>query len=133
MPLIRNAAADIDNYIEAFPPTVRAILRKVRAAVHRGAPGAEDIISYRMPARRQHGVLVFYAAFNHHIGLFPPITGDARLEKAASRYAGPKGNLRFPFDEPIPYPLIERLTRLRAKQDLAKAASKGATASKRTR
>lgn len=50
-------------------------------------------------------------------GLFPPIRGDAALEKAAAPYAGPKGDLRFPFDEPIPYGLIKRLTRLRARQD----------------
>jgi len=61
------------------------------------------------------------AAFKEHIGLFPPIRGDARLAKAAARYAGPKGNLRFPYAEPIPYGLIERLTRLRVAQDAAKA------------
>ena len=56
-----------------------------------------------MPALEQHGILVYFAAFKNHIGFYPPIRGDARLEKAASRYAGAKGNLRFPFDEPIPW------------------------------
>jgi uncharacterized protein YdhG (YjbR/CyaY superfamily) len=46
------------------------------------------------------------------------------MEKAIARYAGPKGNLQFPLDEPIPYELIERIVRLRAKQDLAKAAAR---------
>ena len=50
--------------------------------------------------------------------------GDAKLEEAAARYAGEKGNLRFPLDEPIPYELIKRLTRLRARQDLAAARAK---------
>jgi uncharacterized protein YdhG (YjbR/CyaY superfamily) len=77
-----------------------------------------------MPALRQHGVLVYFAAFKQHIGFFPPIRGDAKLEQAAARYAGPKGNLRFPFDEPIPSGLIKRLTQLRARQDRAHAASK---------
>ena len=111
----------VDAYIATFPPDVQAILRKVRATVVAAAPDAHEIISYRMPALRQHGVLVYYAAFKNHIGFYPPIKGDARLEQASARYAGEKGNLRFPLDEPIPYPLIARLTRLRAKQDTAAA------------
>lgn len=114
----------VDAYIAAHPPEVQAILRKVRATVVAAAPAAHEIISYRMPALRQHGVLVYYAAFKHHIGFYPPIKGDAQLEKAAARYAGEKGNLRFPLDEPIPYRLIERLTKLRAKQDAALARAK---------
>jgi uncharacterized protein YdhG (YjbR/CyaY superfamily) len=74
-----------------------------------------------MPAFRGHGIIVYFAAFKNHIGIFPPIQGDARLDKALARYRGPKGNLRFPLDEPIPYDLIERIVRLRAKQDQAKA------------
>jgi len=111
--------ATIEEYIAGFEPQVRGVLRKVRAAVRRGAPDATEVISYRMPALRGRGVLVYFAAFKEHIGFFPPIRGDARLERAAARYANEKGNLRFPFDEPIPYELIERLTAHRAKQDAA--------------
>jgi uncharacterized protein YdhG (YjbR/CyaY superfamily) len=114
----------VDAYIATFPPDVQAILRKVRATVVAAAPDAHEIVSYRMPALRQHGVLVYYAAFKNHIGFYPPIKGDARLEQATARYAGEKGNLRFPLDEPIPYPLIARLTRLRARQDAAAAKAK---------
>ena len=114
----------VDAYIATFPPDVQAILRKVRATVVAAAPDAHEIISYRMPALRQHGVLVYYAAFKNHIGFYPPIKGDVRLEQASARYAGEKGNLRFPLDEPIPYALIARLTRLRARQDAAAAKAK---------
>jgi len=118
-----SAPSTVDEYIATFPKDVRAILRKVRAAVRAAAPSAREVISYRIPALKQNGTLIYFAAFKHHIGFFPPIKGDAKLEKAAARYAGPKGNLRFPLDEPIPYDLIERLTRLRARQDAA--ATKG--------
>ena len=77
-----------------------------------------------MPAFKQHGILVYYAAWKQHIGLYPPISGDAAIEKAVARYAGPKGNLQFPLDEPIPYKLIERIVKLRVRQDAAKAAAK---------
>jgi uncharacterized protein YdhG (YjbR/CyaY superfamily) len=73
-----------------------------------------------MPAFKLHGILVYFAAFKNHIGLYPPVSGDAKLLKAAAPYAGEKGNLRFPLDEPIPYELIKQIVLHRAKQDLAK-------------
>lgn len=112
--------ATVDAYIASFPREVQALLRKVRATVRRAAPEATEVISYRMPALRANGILVYYAAFKHHIGFYPPIRGDAELERASAPYAGEKGNLRFPFDAPIPYELIERLTALRVQQDAAK-------------
>lgn len=112
---------NFDEYAAAFPADVQAVLRQVREAVLRAAPAAKEVISYRMPAVRQHGILVFFAAFKHHIGFYPPIKGDAALEAAAAPYAGEKGNLRFPLDQPMPLELIERLTRLRVQQDRAKA------------
>jgi uncharacterized protein YdhG (YjbR/CyaY superfamily) len=114
----------IDSYIARSPADVQAILHKVRGTIRHAAPAAEEIISYRMPAFRQHGILVYFAAFKKHIGLYPPISGDEVLLKAVARYAGPKGNLQFPLDEPIPYLLIERIAKLRVKQDAAKAAAK---------
>jgi uncharacterized protein YdhG (YjbR/CyaY superfamily) len=74
-----------------------------------------------MPTFTLSGILVQFAAFKKHIGFYPPVRGDAKLEKAAAPYAGEKGNLRFALDQPIPYGLIERLVKLRAKQNLLKA------------
>ena len=116
-----NKPETVDEYIAAFEPDVRAILRKIRATVKAAAPKATEVISYRMPALKQNGVLVYFAAFKNHIGFYPPIKGDAKLERLASRYAGAKGNLRFPFSEPVPYKLILALTRLRARQDAKRA------------
>jgi uncharacterized protein YdhG (YjbR/CyaY superfamily) len=86
----------IDEYIADSGPKVQPILRKIRQTVRAAAPDAHEVISYRMPAFRLHGILVYFAAFKHHIGLFPPVSGDAKLEKAIAPYAGPKGNLKQP-------------------------------------
>ena len=93
------------------------ILEKVRETIRTAAPDAGETISYKMPAFKQHGILVYFAAWTNHIGLYPPISGDKTLEKAVAPYAGPKGNLQFPLNEPIPYDLIERIVKLRVKQD----------------
>jgi uncharacterized protein YdhG (YjbR/CyaY superfamily) len=114
---------NIDEYIEGFPPKVQVILDRIRQTVRKAAPEAEEIISYRMPAFRQNGILVYFAAFRKHIGLFPPVSGDKAIEKAISVYAGPKGNLQFPLDQPVPYELIGRIVKLRVKQDSAKGRS----------
>jgi uncharacterized protein YdhG (YjbR/CyaY superfamily) len=118
------ASKDIDGYISQFPADVREILEKVRATIRRAAPDAKEVISYQMPAFRQHGILVYFAAWKKHIGLYPPISSDKAVQKAIAPYEGPKGNLQFPLDEPMPYDLIERIVKLRVKQDEAKAAAK---------
>src|SRR5471030_1245799 len=115
---------DINGYISQFPADVQAILEQVRETISHAAPDAKEVISYQMPAFKQHGILVYFAAWKKHIGLYPPISGDKAIEKAIARYAGPKGNLQFPLDEPIPYDLIERIVKLRVKQDSEKAAAK---------
>jgi uncharacterized protein YdhG (YjbR/CyaY superfamily) len=125
------APATVDEYIAAFPPDVQEILQRVREVVRKAAPEAEEVISYRMPALKQGGVLVYFAAFRNHIGLYPPITGDTGIERAIAPYAGEKGNLRFPLDQPIPYDLIARITALRVKQNLAKAAARRTKAAPR--
>jgi len=124
MPTARAAPANFDEYVAAFPPQVQTILQNIRVRIKKAAPDAEERISYRMPSFTLHGVLVYFAAFKNHIGLYPPVTGDAALQRAVSVYAGEKGNLRFPLDQPIPYGLIERIVKLRVKQNLAKAAAR---------
>lgn len=116
--------ATIDAYIAAFSPEIQNILQRIRQIVREAAPEAQEVISYRMPAFRQAGILVYFAAFKNHIGLYPPVSGDADIEQAIAPYAGEKGNLRFPFDKPIPYDLIARISTLRLKQNLAKAATR---------
>ena len=115
---------DIDGYVSQFPARVRAVLERVRKTIKDAAPDATEVISYQMPAFRRHGILVYFAAWKNHIGLYPPVSGDQALEDAVARYAGPKGNLQFPLDETIPYQLIGRIVKLRVKQDAEKAAKR---------
>lgn len=116
----RSTPETIDDYIARRPSDVRAILKRIRRTIHNSVPDVEEGISYRIPVFKLHGVLVYIAAFTHHIGVYPPVRGNAALERALARYAGEKGNLRFPLDRPIPYALIARIVRFKAKQNRAK-------------
>ncbi len=109
------APQTIDAYIAQFPPNVREILEKIRAVIHEAAPEAEETISYRMPAFRQGVVLLYFAAFKEHIGIYPPVEGDERLMKVLAPFRGPKGNLKFPLARAIPYALIRRVVKARLK------------------
>jgi uncharacterized protein YdhG (YjbR/CyaY superfamily) len=118
------APVTIDDYIARSSRPIQPILRRIRNTVRRAVPAAQETISYRMPAFRLHGVVLYFAAFKHHIGVFPPVRGDATLTKDLLPYAGAKGNLRFPLDRPIPYGLIFRIARLRARQNREKTANR---------
>ncbi|HMN30468.1 MAG TPA: DUF1801 domain-containing protein, partial [Caldilineaceae bacterium] len=109
----QTAATDIDAYIARFPAEVQAILHRIRQTIHEAAPGAQEKISYQMPAFHLHGNLVYFAAWKQHIGFYPPISGDEELRREAAVYAGEKGNLRFPLDQPIPYDLIRKIVKVR--------------------
>jgi uncharacterized protein YdhG (YjbR/CyaY superfamily) len=115
----------VDEYLQGLAPDVRRVMETIRATAREAAPAAQERISYRMPALFQDGVLVYFGAFKNHIGLFPPIK-DARLAAAAKAYAGPKGNLQFPLNQPIPCALIRRIvaSRLRGNQERKAAKAK---------
>lgn len=121
---VSSAPATIDAYIAAFPPKVQAILKKIRLTIKKAAPKATETISYKIPAFALDGILVYFAAYKNHIGIYPPLRGDDKLLKALAPYRGEKGNLKFPLDEPMPYGLIARVVKQRLKEQAAKARAK---------
>jgi hypothetical protein len=84
----------------------------------------------RSQSDQLHGNLVYFAAWKRHIGFYPPVSGDEELCKQAAVYAGEKGNLQFPLDQPIPYGLISRIVKVRVQENLARAEAKGEQARK---
>ncbi|MBL8629887.1 MAG: DUF1801 domain-containing protein [Rhodospirillaceae bacterium] len=109
----------VTEYIAGFPPKVQALLKKVRAAVRKAAPKADEGLSYRIPSYKQGGIVAYFAGFKNHIGFFPP-TRDPRLKKLAAKYAGPKGNLQFPYDAKIPFGLIAKLVKANVRLNQSK-------------
>lgn len=114
----------VSDYIAKFPPNVRRALSQVRKTIRSNAPEAEEVISYQMPAYRLHGMLIYFAGWKEHVGLYPPVTGDMELERAVSRYANEKGNLQLPLSEPMPLDLIERIVKQKVAQNIARAEAK---------
>lgn len=115
---------NIDDYIAGFPTRVQKILQKIRKTIQKAAPDAEEAISYAIPTFKLNGNLVHFAAFEHHIGLYPGPRGIKEFEKEIARYEGGKGTVRFPLDEPIPYDLVTRIVKYRVQKNLEKPAAK---------
>lgn len=105
--------ASVADYIAAQPKDRQAILKKVRAAIRKAAPKAEEGISYGMPAYKQNGPLVYFAAMKNHLGFYPTGQGVEAFKIAFAKYKGSKGAVQFPWDEPVPYDLIARVVKHR--------------------
>ena len=55
---------NIDQYIATFPIETQKLLQKVRETIHKAVPAAKEVISYGMPAFKQHTVLVYFAGYD---------------------------------------------------------------------
>jgi uncharacterized protein YdhG (YjbR/CyaY superfamily) len=110
--------AAVDAYLNRVPPKFRAALQQLRTTIKAAAPGAEEVISYRMPAFRQNGILVYYAAFPDHCSLF---VGSPQVRRRFSSelrpFQGGKGTIRFTPDRPLPPGLVSRIVKARVAEN----------------
>lgn len=116
--------ANIDEYIGAFPNEVQEILEKVRMTIQKAAPDATEKISYSMPAFEQNGIVVYFAAFKNHIGLYALPSGHEAFQEELSKYKSGKGSVQFPLNQSMPYELITKIVKFRVKENLEKAKKK---------
>jgi uncharacterized protein YdhG (YjbR/CyaY superfamily) len=114
----------VEEYIDTFPATTKKILQQVRKTIKEAAPNAEEVISYNMPAYKQEGMLVFFAAYDKHIGFYPTPGGIEAFKKELSVYNSAKGSVQFPIDNPMPLALITKIVKYRIKENLEKASLK---------
>lgn len=113
-------AKNIDEYIAGFPVDVQVLLQKLRMAIRKAAPKAEEAIKYQMPTFVLNGNLIHFAGYKNHIGLYPGSKPIEEFKDELSRYEISKGTIRFPLDKPIPVGLVSRITKFCVKRNLAR-------------
>ncbi|MBL4677810.1 MAG: DUF1801 domain-containing protein [Mucilaginibacter sp.] len=106
-----------DQYIDSFPADIQELLTQMRRAVQNAAPDAQEVISYGMPAYKQHSVLVYFAAQSKHIGFYPGAQAIVVFADELKHYKTSKGAIQLPFDKPLPLNLVARITQFRIGED----------------
>lgn len=114
----------VDEYISMFPNETNCILNEIRNTIKKAAPLAEEVISYQMPAYKQQGMLVYFAAYKNHIGLYPTASGVIAFKDEITSYKNSKGAIQFPIDKPMPLDLITRIVKHRLHENEMKAKKK---------
>lgn len=120
----QRAPNSIDEYIQDQPREIQEILEKIRAAIRKAAPGAEEAIKYLMPTFVLNGNLVHFAACRKHIGFYPAPSGIENFREELVPYKCSKGAIQFPLDGKIPYALIGRIVKFRVIENMAKVRAK---------
>ena len=118
-----KSISSVDEYIASQPEAVQDILERVRSTIRQAVPTAEEVISYKIPAYKLHGIdVLYFAAWKRHYSLYPANERVAAAFKdELVPYEVSKGTIRFPLSEPVPVKLIERIAMFRAKEVAGRA------------
>lgn len=122
--MITSEPVDVNGYIAGFPKDTQKMLEELRSTILKAASGAEEGISYQMPAYKYNGMLVYFAGYKSHIGFYPTPSGIEAFKKELSVYKGAKGSVQFPLDKPLPLQLITKIVKFRIKESLETASIK---------
>lgn len=129
----KSGFQSVDEYIASQPERVQGVFKRVRSAIRKAIPGAEEVISYQIPAYKLHGrAVLYFAGWRQHYSLYPA-TGPivAALQDELAPYEVAKGTIRFPLSRPVPVKLIERIARFRANEAAEREKAKAAAPEKR--
>ena len=117
--MTKTSFKSVDEYIASKPEAVQDVLERVRSAIRKALPDAEEVISYQIPAYKRHGhTVLYFAGWKQHFSLYP---ASGRLIAAALKgdlapYEVNKGTIRFPLSGAVPVNLIARIAKFRAKE-----------------
>lgn len=132
VPMKKVTAATIDEYLAALPTDRRAALQWVRRRIKAAAPGAEECISYGIPAFRLDGTLLcHFGASAKHCAFYPGAVIESFGDELAG-YDTSKGTIRFQPNAPPPAALVRKIVkaqiarRARARRRTAGRASREA-------
>ncbi|MDP1817186.1 MAG: DUF1801 domain-containing protein [Leadbetterella sp.] len=111
---------NVEEYILDFPEIAQIKMQELREIIASIATNCKEIISYNMPAYKQNGIVVYFAANKNHIGFYPTPNGITAFESQLTNYKYSKGAIQFPIDQPLPKKLIQDILRFRIEEDFLK-------------
>ena len=109
-----GAPKSIDEYLARVPEPARTTLNTIRATIRSVVPPeTTEVISYRIPAFKYKGMLVWFGAFSDHCSLFPGAGIIEAFKDELKRYPIAKGTIQFPLDKPLPAGLLKKIVKAR--------------------
>lgn len=113
----------IDEYLAPWSDDTRAALERLRKTIRASAPGAEECISYGLPAFRLDGkLLVAFGATASHCAFYPMSSSTVKAHRNELRgYKTTTGTVRFPPDAPLPAALVRKMVNARIAENAAPA------------
>ena len=110
--------SSVDQYLAAQPAPVQRALARVRGAIRKALPGAQETISHQLPTYKLNGrAVIYFAGWKQHYSIYPSTRFVVEaLGDALSPYEVEKGTIRFPLDQPVPVKLIASIAKLRAEE-----------------
>jgi uncharacterized protein YdhG (YjbR/CyaY superfamily) len=112
--------ASVEDYIAALPADAQSKLQSLRKAIRQAAPGADEVISYNMPAFKWNGMLVWYGAHTEHVGLYPKASAITAFKDELAGFQTSKGAIQFPIEKPIPTALVKKIVKFRLEENARK-------------
>jgi len=109
----------VDEYIASQPEATQRVLGRVRRVIRKAMPGAEEVISYQIPAYKLQGrAALYFAGWKEHYSIYPSTDRlVAAFKDDLAPYEISKGTIRFPLADPVPVKLIEGIAKFRAKEE----------------
>jgi len=106
-----EAPKTIEAYIDAQSEEVRPLLNQVRDTLRTALPNAQERISWSMPTYWNKQIIIHFAAFKNHIGLYPGPEAVVHFTERLREYKTSKGAVQFPYSKTLPLSLIEEIAK----------------------
>jgi uncharacterized protein YdhG (YjbR/CyaY superfamily) len=131
--MARTDFKSVDEYIASQPAAVQGVLELVRSSIRKAVPNAEELISYKIPTYKLRGdPVIYFAGWKQHYSIYPATNHIvATFKNDLAAYEVKKGTIRFPFSQPVPVKLIERIVKIRAKEVIEREKAKAVAPKKR--
>jgi uncharacterized protein YdhG (YjbR/CyaY superfamily) len=104
----------IDELIDQFSAPQKVEMERIRKIVKKIVPGAEEVISYGIPAfKYQNKYLIGYCAYKKHLSIFPTSGPIDALRNKLVAYKLSRGTIQFTLENPIPETIIREIVQIR--------------------
>jgi uncharacterized protein YdhG (YjbR/CyaY superfamily) len=112
----------VAEYIAGFPEPVQQRLQEMQACLRKAAPGAEESLKWGVPAFSYQRILFTFAAFKHHISLYPTPAVIKALAQDLAKFKTSSSTIQFPLEKPLPLAVIRKVALFRVRESIEKDA-----------